>query len=109
MFKYNLHSCQRSPNATNIWEATCIAIWIPECRSTGVARVFVGGGHSALHQWCTRLKLSRQLGSGSAVSTPAGNRVNGSQNEIKIGKTIGEMTFGEVFVNGRWLHILPIH
>ena len=25
---------------------------------TSVARILVGGGHPAMHQWCTHLKLS---------------------------------------------------
>ena len=52
---------------------------------------------STMHQWGTRVKL----GSESAVSAGSAGSSHQSraelQSEIKITKTIGEMTFGEGF------------
>ena len=68
---------------------------------TGVARIFVGGapGHrqSAVHQSCTRFKLSRAAGDLRALQQSAESWVE-SQSEIKIATNIGEMTFGGGFL-----------
>ena len=62
----------------------------------GVAKIFVGGApgrqHPALHQSCTRLKLSRAAEDLWALQQSAKSWVE-PQSEIKIAKNVGEMTF----------------
>ncbi len=53
--------------------------------------------HPALHQSCTRLKLSRAAEDLWALQQSAESWV-GPQSEIKIAKNIGEMTFGGGFL-----------
>ena len=43
--------------------------------STGVAMILVGGGHPAMHQCCTRVKLSLAAGVWESCGPPAVSRV----------------------------------